>query len=247
MLNQEALNFKAMNLFSFTTLQFLLTLIFPYNFELLLEFLANLTYTVDNLTFHSFVCRQNVEITKADIAQYIGLSTKGLMVCSFLTNDFDWSIVNRVLRNVAFYNHQPLISSLNRNARIIQHVLRTSIIPIGDYRVNMTLTLSFTTYLMMTNTKFDKADLIIDYIRYMTFVHLPSTCRKQNIALGHLIEYILQNKYQMTYPGEPDNLPIFYMDASFLIFFHRGQEPEEPIFDEEEGEDAPATAQARPR
>ncbi|KAI0529349.1 hypothetical protein KFK09_001896 [Dendrobium nobile] len=75
--NHAALNFEVMGLFASTTFQFLLTLAFPYNYELLFEFLANLTYTVDNTTFHSFVCGRTIEITRADIAQYIGLSTEG--------------------------------------------------------------------------------------------------------------------------------------------------------------------------
>ncbi|PKU65330.1 hypothetical protein MA16_Dca021807 [Dendrobium catenatum] len=154
MLNQAALNFEVLNVFASTTFQFLLTLAFSYNSELLLEFLANLTYTIDNTTFHSFVCRQNIKITRADIAHYNGLSTEGPRIHSFLTNDFDWSDVNR---------------------------------------------------------------------------------------------YILQNKYQLTYLGEPNNLLIFNTVASFRILFHRGQELEKPIFDEEEGEDASAVAPARSR
>ncbi|PKU77879.1 hypothetical protein MA16_Dca005711 [Dendrobium catenatum] len=247
MLNQAALNFEVMGLFASTTFQFLLTLAFPYNSELLFEFLANLTYTVDNTTFHSCVCGRPIEITRADIAQHIGLSTEGPMVRSFLTDDFDWSDVNRVLRNTIFHQHQPLVQSLTRNARIIQHVLRTSIIPKGGDRINLTPILSVATYLIMSNIKFDEVDLISNYIRHMTFVRLPTTRRKQNLALGHLIGYILYHKYQLSYPGEPDMLPIFYTDASFRILFHRGHEPEEPVFDEEEGEDAPAAAPARPR
>ncbi|PKU65727.1 hypothetical protein MA16_Dca015763 [Dendrobium catenatum] len=76
MLNQAALNYKVMNLFASNTFQFLLTLAFPYNSKLLLEFLENLTYTIDNTTFHSFIFRQNIEITRADIDHYIGLSTE---------------------------------------------------------------------------------------------------------------------------------------------------------------------------
>ncbi|KAI0503986.1 hypothetical protein KFK09_014933 [Dendrobium nobile] len=109
MLNQAALNFEVLNLFASTTFQFLLTLAFPFNTELLFEFLANLTYTINNTTFHSFVYHQNIKITKAVIAQYICLSIEGPMVRSFLTNEFDWSDVNLVLRNDAFYQHQPLI------------------------------------------------------------------------------------------------------------------------------------------
>ncbi|PKU65644.1 hypothetical protein MA16_Dca022984 [Dendrobium catenatum] len=246
MLNQAALNFEVMGLFASTTFQFLLTLAFPYNSELLFKFLANLTYTVDNTTFHSFVCGRNIEITRADIAQYIGLSTERPMVRSFLTDKFDWSDVNRVLRNATFHQLQPLVQSLTR-AQIIQHVFRTTIIPKGGDRINLAPTLSVTTYLIMSNIKFDEVDLISNYIRHMTFVCLPTTRRKQNLALGHLIGYILHNKYQLTYPGEPDILPIFYTDASFRILCHRGHKPEEPIFDEEEGEDAPVSAPARPR
>ncbi|PKU61029.1 hypothetical protein MA16_Dca024298 [Dendrobium catenatum] len=83
MLNHAALNFEVLNLFASTTFQFLLTLAFPYNSELLLEFLANLTYTVDNTTFHSFICLQNIEITRANIAQYIGLSTEDGPISKF--------------------------------------------------------------------------------------------------------------------------------------------------------------------
>ncbi|KAL0927781.1 hypothetical protein M5K25_001990 [Dendrobium thyrsiflorum] len=79
--------------------------------------------------------------------------------------------------------------------------------------------------------------MLIDYIQNLTPIRSPSTRRKQNIALGHGIGYILKMKYEITYPAPPDNIHIFYTDAFFRILFHHpwGQEQEEPGFDEEGG------------
>jgi len=73
MLNQAALNFEVLSLFASTTFQFLLTLAIPYNSELLLDFFANLTYTIDNTTFHSlFVVKtsRSLEPTSPNILGY---------------------------------------------------------------------------------------------------------------------------------------------------------------------------------
>ncbi|KAL0907577.1 hypothetical protein M5K25_021994 [Dendrobium thyrsiflorum] len=48
----------------------------------------------------------------------------------------------------------------------------------------------------------------------------PQTKRKKNIALGHLVCYILEKKYNLIYPEPPTEEPIFFTNASFRSLFH---------------------------
>ncbi|PKU59645.1 hypothetical protein MA16_Dca020843 [Dendrobium catenatum] len=66
--------------------------------------------------------------------------------------------------------------------------------------------------------------------------------RKPNLALGHLISYVIETKYQLQYPA-PLNLPtLFYSNSSFntLHSTHLHPEDEEPRGAEEEEAHAPA-------
>ncbi|KAL0925698.1 hypothetical protein M5K25_004064 [Dendrobium thyrsiflorum] len=109
------------------------------------------------------------------------------------------------------------------NSRIIQHVLRTSIIPKAGDRLNMTPLLSTVTYLIMTGTPFDEAQLILDYIYNLTDIKHPQSKRKKNVALGHLISYILEKKYNLINPTPPTELPIFFTKAYFRALFNQDQ------------------------
>ncbi|KAL0907135.1 hypothetical protein M5K25_025679 [Dendrobium thyrsiflorum] len=72
----------------------------------------------------------------------------------------------------------------------------------------------------MTNTPFDEAQLILDYIHSLSDIRHPQTKRKKNIALGHLVCYILEKKYNLIYPEPPTEEPIFFTNASFRSLVH---------------------------
>ncbi|KAL0909964.1 hypothetical protein M5K25_020883 [Dendrobium thyrsiflorum] len=62
--------------------------------------------------------------------------------------------------------------------------------------------------------------LILDYIHRLSDIRHPQTKRKKNIALGHLVCYILEKKYNLIYPEPPTEEPIFFTNASFRSLFH---------------------------
>ncbi|KAL0906043.1 hypothetical protein M5K25_024504 [Dendrobium thyrsiflorum] len=195
-------------LFSSTQSSFILTLTHSYHKEMFFQFLSNLRFIPDSTRMTSFVMQQKVTINKEDLGTFIHLRTKGDRLHRLIQD----SDINKY--------HQPRVYTLHQNARIIQHVLRSCIIPkVGD-RVNMTHLLSLVTHLIMSNKPFDEAQLIIDYIRSLTDIRHPQTKRKKNIALGHLVCYIFEKKYNLIYPEPPTEEPIFFTNASFRSLFH---------------------------
>ncbi|KAL0912072.1 hypothetical protein M5K25_018017 [Dendrobium thyrsiflorum] len=135
-------------------------------------------------------------------------------------SDISWSLVNDTLRENKDKYHQPRVYNLLQNARIIQHVLRSSIILKAGDHVNMTPLLSVVTHLIMSGKPFDEAQLILDYIHSLSDIRHPQTKRKKNIALGHLICYILEKKYNLIYPEPPTEESIFFTNASFRSLVH---------------------------
>ncbi|KAH0450163.1 hypothetical protein IEQ34_020855 [Dendrobium chrysotoxum] len=71
---------------------------------------------------------------------------------------------------------------------------------------------------------------------------LPTTKKKKNVALGHLIAYVLEKKYNLIHPETPNNLPIYFPDASFRALFHRDQGDEGDEMGGQEEAPAPAPA-----
>ncbi|KAL0907780.1 hypothetical protein M5K25_022216 [Dendrobium thyrsiflorum] len=169
----------------------------------------------------SFVMQQKVIIDKEDLGNFLHLRTEGDRLHTLIQEAYiSWSLVNDTLRGNKDKVHQPHVYTLLRNARIIQHVLRSSIIPKAGDHVNITPLLSLVTHLIMTNTPFDEAQLILDYIHSLSDIRHPQTKRKKNIALGHLVCYILEKKYNLIYPEPPTEEPIFFTNASFRSLFH---------------------------
>ncbi|KAH0461690.1 hypothetical protein IEQ34_009265 [Dendrobium chrysotoxum] len=138
-------------------------------------------------------------------------------------SDYDWIEVNQVIRGVRQPTHVPRVDTLNQNARIIQHVLRSSIIPKAGDRVNMTPLLSCVTYLIMSGQSIDEAQLFLDYIFYLSNIGQPSVKRKKNIALGQVICFILEKKYNIVHPDGPSELPLYFTEASFRALFGRDE------------------------
>ncbi|KAL0910878.1 hypothetical protein M5K25_018974 [Dendrobium thyrsiflorum] len=183
------------------------------------EEVTNLCLMADNLD-HSDQ-EEKVIIDKEDLGNFLHLRTEGDRLHSLIQEaDISWSLVNDTLRGNKDKVHQPRVYTLLQNARIIQHVLRSSIIPKAGDRVNITPLLSLVTHLIMTNTPFDEAQLILDYIHSLSDIRHPQTKRKKNIVLGHLVCYILEKKYNLIYPEPPTEEPIFFTNASFRSLFH---------------------------
>ncbi|KAL0925247.1 hypothetical protein M5K25_004243 [Dendrobium thyrsiflorum] len=218
---QSDIDFQILPLFSSTQLSFILTLSHSYHKEMFLQFLSNLRVTPECTRLSSFVMQQKVIIDKEDLGTFLHLRTEGDRLHSLIQEaDISWSMVNDTLRGNKDKVHQPRVYTLLQNARIIQHVLRSSIIPKAGDRVNITPLLSLVTHLIMTNKPFDEAQLILDYIHSLSDIRHPQTKRKKNIALGHLVCYILEKKYNLIYPEPPTEEPIFFTNASFRSLFH---------------------------
>ncbi|KAL0923907.1 hypothetical protein M5K25_004694 [Dendrobium thyrsiflorum] len=109
----------------------------------------------------------------------------------------------------------------------------------------MTPLLSCVTYLIMTNTPFEEAYLVMDYIQNLTDIRHPSTKRKKNIALGHLVCYILEKKYNIVHLDPPTEEPIFFTNASFRALFNQGSDSGGEGEPEEEATPVPAPAPAQ--
>ncbi|KAL0925605.1 hypothetical protein M5K25_003965 [Dendrobium thyrsiflorum] len=229
-----------------TKLQFILTHPYAYNIETFLQFLANMRITPESTRLSSFVLQQRVQITKEDLGKYLHLRTEGVRAHSMsLESEYNWTAVNQVLRGLDQICHLPRVYTLNQNARIIQHVLRSTVIPKAGDRINMTPLLSCVTYLIMADTPFDEAQLILDYLQSLTDIRHPSAKRKKNIALGHLVCYVLEKKYSLIHPNPPTEEPIFFTNASFRALFSHGSDSGEEEEQEPQGAPAPVPAPAQ--
>ncbi|PKU81412.1 hypothetical protein MA16_Dca027025 [Dendrobium catenatum] len=202
-----------------------------------------MSFNFDHSVISSFVLKKKFEITKADLRIFLNLSNEGLRTHTLTTTNFNWTEVNRVIRGVNVKNHLPKVATLVRDARIIQHVLRTSIIPKAGDRVNITPLLSTVTYLIMTRQPIDEAQLLIDYIYSLSKIGHLDHKRKKNIALGHLIAYILEKKYDLIHPVQDFEEPLYYNDASFRAIFNK-EEPKKThvVLSETEEEAEPSHA-----
>ncbi|PKU76575.1 hypothetical protein MA16_Dca001179 [Dendrobium catenatum] len=149
----------------------------------------------------------------------------------------------RVIRGNDLDEHVARVSGLLRNAQLIQHVLRTSIIPKAGDRVNTTPLLSMVTFLIMSNKPIDEAQLILDYLYGLSEIGHAEHKRKRNIALGRLVNYVLENKYNLFYPDQEYEELLYYNDGSFRAIFKEESGKSHVISDiEEEPEGAPAPA-----
>ncbi|PKU62442.1 hypothetical protein MA16_Dca028371 [Dendrobium catenatum] len=128
-INPDHLLYPVMDLFTHTSLCFILTLIVPFSSELLLEFYANLRINSTFTALTSYVNRRPVKITYQDCAELLQLSTTGDKLHIIVSYpDFDWSTANHFLCQTNTPFHVGETSSLVKYAMTIQHVLRTSII-----------------------------------------------------------------------------------------------------------------------
>ncbi|PKU76108.1 hypothetical protein MA16_Dca023742 [Dendrobium catenatum] len=128
-INPSHLSYPIMDFFAHNSLCFIFTLAVPFSSELLLEFYANLRINSTFTALTSYVNRRPVEITYQDCAEVLQLSTSGDKLHIIISDpDFDWSTANHFLHQTNTPFHVGETSSLVKDARIIQHVLRISII-----------------------------------------------------------------------------------------------------------------------
>ncbi|PKU77884.1 hypothetical protein MA16_Dca005716 [Dendrobium catenatum] len=125
-----------------------------------------------------------------------------------------------------------------------QHVLQTSIIPKADDIVNITHLLSIVTYLIMTKQPIDEAELILDYLYGLSKIGHVAHKRKKNITLGHLIAFILENKYELVHPVQDFEEPLYYNDGSFRAIFNKDKPRKTHVISDSEEEPEPAPAPA---
>ncbi|KAH0470589.1 hypothetical protein IEQ34_000312 [Dendrobium chrysotoxum] len=148
------------------------------------------------------------------------------------------SVANHFLRNINAPYHNNACSSLVKDAKIIQYVLRSSIISKDGDRIHISPLLSMTTYYIMAHRDFNATDLIFHYIEHLTSIRDPGHRRRPNLALGHLIAYALETKHNLQYLVPSNIQPSFYSSNSFHAL-HSTRLHSEPSTDVEgEGEEA---------
>ncbi|KAL0925413.1 hypothetical protein M5K25_003738 [Dendrobium thyrsiflorum] len=238
-INPATLSYPVMDLFAHTSLCFLLTLAFPFNIELLLQFFASLRINSDYTSLQS--CRK-----KTHFANILHLSTTGDKLHTFANDpDFNWTPVNQFLRNTAAPSHNAFTSGLGKDAWTIQHVLRCSVIPKAGDRIHITPLLSLTTFYIMAHRDFNGSDLIIRYLENLTTIRDPRHHRRPNLALGHLVSYVLTTKYNLEFPStstSPTYPPTFFSNNSFHILHSTRLHPEQGEAGEEAEEAQPEQA-----
>ncbi|PKU70657.1 hypothetical protein MA16_Dca018734 [Dendrobium catenatum] len=160
-INPAHLSYLVMDLFAHTSLCFILTLSVPFSLELLLEFYANLCINSTFTALTSYVNRRPIEITYQDCAELLQLSTtRDKLHIIVLDPDFDSTTTNHFLRQTNTPFHVGETSSLVKDARTIQHVLRTSIIPKAGDRIHITPLLSLTIFFIMAQREFNATYII---------------------------------------------------------------------------------------
>ncbi|KAI0492203.1 hypothetical protein KFK09_026470 [Dendrobium nobile] len=212
---------SVMNLFASTQFGLILTLVNFYIKETFHYFLANMSFNSN----HSVI------------------RTEGIRAHTLTTtSDFDWTEINEVIRGIIFKEHMPKVSSLVRNARIIQHVLQTFIILKAGDRVNITPLLSTITCLIMTHQPIDEAQLIIDYLYGLSEIGHVAHKRKKNIALRHLVAYILEKKYELVHPVQDFEEPLCYNNGPFRAIFNKDEPHKIHVISGSKEESKPAPA-----
>ncbi|KAL0927591.1 hypothetical protein M5K25_001776 [Dendrobium thyrsiflorum] len=245
-INPATLSYPVMDLFAHTSLCFLLILACPFNIELLYQFFASLRINSTYTSLQSYVGKRPVKITYQDFENILHLSTTGDKLHTFVSDpDFNWTPVNQFLRNTAAPFHNDFTSGLGKDARTIQHVLRSLVIPKAGDRIHITPLLSLTTFYIMAHREFNASDLIIRYFENLTTIRDPRHHRKPNLALGHLVSYILTTKYNLEFPStsaSPTHHPTFFSNNSLHILHNTRLHPEQGEAGEEAEENQPEQA-----
>ncbi|PKU86039.1 hypothetical protein MA16_Dca001870 [Dendrobium catenatum] len=90
----------------------------------------------------------------------------------------------------------------------------------------------------------DEAKLILDYLYGLFKIGHVEHKKKKNIALEHLVAYIPEKKYNLVYPDQEFEEPLYYNDGSFRAIFNKEEPSKSHVISdtEEEHEAAPVPA-----
>lgn len=102
---------------------------------------------------------------------------------------------------------------------VIQHMLRNIIILKAMDQVNITFIIFMITYFILMNTQFNVSHLLICSIKSFIIVRDPNFIKKPILALGHLIAYALEVKYNLPFSNTLDHTPSLLIYHSFHILY----------------------------
>lgn len=109
-----------------------------------------------------------------------------------------------------------------------------------DDHIHNTPLISIITYFIIYKIQFNVRDLLICYIDSLELAHDWNYHRKSNLALAHLIAYLVDLKYDFTFLLALDNILSPLTNKSFHILYdtkrcslqNDGAEEEEPAHEE---------------
>ncbi|KAL0921215.1 hypothetical protein M5K25_008268 [Dendrobium thyrsiflorum] len=210
-----SIDFQILPLFSSMQLSFILTLTHSYNKEMFLQFISNMRVIHDSTRMTSFVMQQKVTINKEDLRTFLHLRTEGDRLHTLL-QDSDISW-----------------SSVNETLRENK----------DKYHQPHVYTLHQNARIIQHVLRCCIIPKAGDRVNMTPLLYM--TKRKKNIALGHLVCYIFEKKYNLIYPEPPTEEPIFFTNASFRSLFHDPPAEGEDLEGEREAppEHAPAPNQ----
>ncbi|KAH0470364.1 hypothetical protein IEQ34_000087 [Dendrobium chrysotoxum] len=187
----------------------------------------NQKFLVSNANYNTF----------HDCYEFLNLSTIRDIIHTLASiPNFNWGSVNTLLRETSAPYHDSATNTLVRDARTIQYILHTSIIPKDGDQIHVTPIRSLTTYYIMAHRDFNATDLLIHYIEHLTSIRDPDHKRMPYLALGYIIAYVLKSKYNLQYPAPLDHFLIFYSNSSFCILHSTHRYPmHKEVGAEEEG------------
>lgn len=127
--------------------------------------------------------------------------------------------MNLILRCIAKPSHISTISFLIFDVRVIQHLMRNNIIPKLRDWVHIALLILNVIYFVTSSTYFNLVDPLICYIDSLSNIKYPNFLRKPNLALDHLITFIMKAKYDISFPIPHDTSLTSFSNHSFHTIY----------------------------
>lgn len=108
----------------------------------------------------------------------------------------------------------------------LKHVLSTEqCYPHGRGSSPHYTSFSTITYFVLSRATFNVAKLLIHYFGSFSVIRDPNFLRKPNLALGHLIAFILEVKYNISYSVALDHTLTLFTNYTFHIFYDSRRHP----------------------
>ncbi|KAG0492323.1 hypothetical protein HPP92_005721 [Vanilla planifolia] len=193
--------------FDKTGLEEVLQLSHPFNSTMTRRFYANLEISKDYSVARSYLHRIPVEIKKEDLNGFFKIPSDGPTLWPNCESPvFDWTEVNRVICNLSRGRHVQKVKLLTPKAYLVQHLLRSTIMPKRGDRQHITPWLSLATYYCLKKESFDLAETIFRLMKKILVVKNPNYKKKINLSYGHLIAALISLKYSVS-SDELDCIP----------------------------------------